>query len=179
VFTNDADMYRKLRMLRDHGRDETGEVQIWGLNSRLDNLQAAILNRKLDSYDQAIARRRELATLYDRHLSDLPELILPPAPASSSDHFDIFQNYEIEALGRDELQAHLKSQGVGTLIPWGGKAVHQFRGLGFTRRLSFTESLFQRIMMLPMNTSLSDDDVLHVCNSIRSFYGAEHLADAA
>jgi dTDP-4-amino-4,6-dideoxygalactose transaminase len=57
--------------------------------------------------------------------------------------------------------------------------VHQFRALGFTQRLPFTEALFERVIMLPMNTFLSDDDVLHVCNSIRSFYGAEQLADAA
>lgn len=179
VFTNDTEMYRKLRLLRDHGRDETGDVQTWGLNSRLDNLQAAILNRKLDTYDQSIVRRRELATLYDRQLAGLPELVLPPSPDFDSDHFDVFQNYEVEALCRDDLQAHLKSQGVGTLIPWGGKAVHQFRGLGFAQRLPFTEALFNRVLMLPMNTFLSDDDVLYVCDSIRSFYGAERLADAA
>ena len=179
VFTNDDEMLRKLLMLRDHGRDETGVVQMWGLNSRLDNLQAAILNVILDSYDQAIARRREIAALYQQQLGDLPQLALPPAPDSHPDHFDIFQNYEIAADRRDELQAHLKGKGVGTLLPWGGKAVHQFSALGFTQKLPFTDRLFERVLMLPMNTSLSDQDVVYVCDCVRSFYAVGSLAGAA
>ena len=179
VITNDDEMYRKLRLLRDHGRDEQGEVQMWGLNSRLDNLQAAILNRKLDLYDEAIARRRQIASLYHRHLSDVAEIVLPPPPASDPNHFDVFQNYELEAERREELRAHLKSNGVESSIPWGGKAVHQFRGLGFTQRLPFTEALFQHVLLLPMNTFLDDRDVLHVCDCIRDFYGTKPLDGAA
>ena len=62
------------------------------------------------------------------------------------------------------------SNGVGTLIQWGGKAVHQFRKLGFTQSLPFTEKLFERMLMLPMNMSLSDEDVEYVCDCITSFY---------
>ena len=179
VITNDDDMYRKLRMLRDHGRGEDGEVQMWGINSRLDNLQAAILNQKLNSYEQAIARRRELATLYDQKLAGLPQIVLPPAPNSSPDHFDIFQNYELAVERRDKLKSHLRDRGVGTLQPWGGKAVHQFPALGFTQTLPFTDELFHRVMMLPMNTSLSNEDVSYVCDCIREFYAVDHIADAA
>ncbi len=179
VITNDDEMHRKLQMLRDHGRGEDGEVRMWGLNSRLDNLQAAILNRKLDSYDQAVTRRREVAAIYDQQLTGLSQLALPPAPDSHPSHFDIFQNYEIEAEHRNQLQAHLKSNGIGTLLPWGGKAVHQFRNLGFSQELPFTNRLFDRVLMLPLNTSLSDDDVLYVCGSIREFYAVERIADAA
>ena len=179
VITNDDEIHRKLRLLRDHGRDETGEVRVWGLNSRLDNLQAAFLNRKLDKYDAAVARRREIASLYQRHLSEVPGLVLPPAPDADPRHFDVFQNYEIEAPRRNELQAELKMRGVGTLIPWGGKAVHQFRDLGFKLRLPFTEALFERVIMLPMNTFLSNQDVLYVCDCVRSFYGLACRAEAA
>jgi len=171
VFTNDEEMYRKLLLLRDHGRDATGEVVMWGLNSRLDNLQAAILDYKLTYYDDEIARRRQIASLYQAYLGDVRELVLPPAPDSDPDHFDIFQNYEIEAERRDELRAYLSEHGVGTLIQWGGKAVHQFEKLGFNVRLPNTERLFERCLMLPMNTSLSDEDVLYVSNTIRDFYG--------
>jgi dTDP-4-amino-4,6-dideoxygalactose transaminase len=179
VVTNDNEMLRKLRLLRDHGRDETGEVQMWGLNSRLDNLQAAILNRKLDGYDKAITRRREIASIYQENLADVRHLLLPPQPELTSSHFDIFQNYEVEAERRDELQGHLKNCGVGTLVPWGGKAVHQFRQLGFTQHLPVTESVFQKVLMLPMNTSLSDEDVQYVCHCVRTFYGAGSLTEAA
>lgn len=170
VITNDDEVYKKLLLYRDHGRDESGDVACWCMNSRLDNLQAAILNHKLKTYDQAIARRREIAAMYDGQLTSLAELRLPPAPENDTDHFDIFQNYEIEAQRRDELRDFLKGHGVGTLVQWGGKAVHQFEKLGFTQHLPNTEQLFTRLLMLPMNTSLSDEDVDYVCNCIKQFY---------
>ena len=179
VMTNDDEMYRMLRLLRDHGRGESGDVEVWGLNSRLDNLQAAFLNLKLDSYDAAISRRRELAAIYQRHLGNLGEITLPPAPDSDPDHFDIYQNYEIEAAERDALRSHLQDQGVGTLLPWGGKAVHQFSGLGLTQKLPFTDQLLKRLLMLPMNTSLSNEDVEYVCRCVQEFYDAKELFEAA
>jgi len=173
VLTNDEEVYQKLLMLRDHGREETtGDVGLWGFNSRLDNLQAAFLDVQFKEYQQVIDRRRALANLYQKRLRDLDELLLPPAPDSDPDHFDVYQNYEIEAEQRDELKAFLANNGVGTLIAWGGKAVHQFRKLGFTQSLPFTDQLFERILMLPMSMSLSDDDVHYVCDRIREFYDA-------
>lgn len=172
AMTNDSIIYEKLLLLRDHGRDASGEVVLWGLNSRLDNLQAAILNYKLREYDETIARRREIARLYRHNLGDLSHLVLPPGPDDDPDHYDIFQNYEIEADRRDELRGRLKQRGVGTLIQWGGMAVHQFRKLGFDQRLPYTEELMTRMLMLPMNTSLSDEDVDYVCEQIRDFYAA-------
>jgi len=171
VVTDDDAVARRIRLLRDHGRNEQGEVECWGLNSRLDNLQAAVLDFQFRDYGAVIARRRALAQLYDEGLRDLPELRLPPAPGSDPDHFDVFQNYEIEAERRDELREHLKRHGIGTLIQWGGKAVHQFEGLGLRASLPATEALFRRCLMLPMNLTLSDDDVEYVCGCIRAFYG--------
>lgn len=171
VLTNDDAMQRKMFLLRDHGRDETGEVVMWGLNTRLDNLQAAILDYKLARYEEEIARRRAIAALYQELLAAVGELVLPPGPDSDPDHFDIFQNYELEAERRNELKAYLKQHGIGTLIQWGGKAVHQFEGLGFDVSLPITERMFTRCLMLPMNCSLSDDDVHYVCQMVRQFYG--------
>ncbi|HUG69158.1 MAG TPA: DegT/DnrJ/EryC1/StrS family aminotransferase [Pirellulaceae bacterium] len=179
VITNDDEVHDKLKQLRDHGRDESGEVRMWGLNSRLDNLQAAILNYKLTHYDAAIERRREIARCYDEHLRDLQQLVLPPAPDSDSRHYDIFQNYELEAENRNQLQSCLKENGVGTLIQWGGKAVHQFRGLGFTQQLPRTEHLFDRLLMLPMNTSLTNADVSYVCDCVHRFYANKSANVAA
>ncbi|MGA2255756.1 MAG: DegT/DnrJ/EryC1/StrS family aminotransferase [Thermoguttaceae bacterium] len=171
AITDDDAVYEKLLLLRDHGRDAaTGDVVLWGLNSRLDNLQAAVLNWKFKTYDQSIARRRQIASIYQGRLGGLPQLKLPPAPDSESDHFDIFQNYEIEAQHRDALRPFLKEQGIGTLVQWGGKPVHQFSKLGFRQRLPYTDALFTRLLMLPMNTSLSDEDVAYVCDCIEEFY---------
>lgn len=174
VLTNDNEVYQNLLLLRDHGRDENGDVVMWGFNSRLDNIQAAILDFQLKDYVQVVERRRAIASLYQEGLGDLEQLVLPPAPDSNPDHFDIYQNYEIEAGRRDELKAYLGENGVGALIQWGGKAVHQFRKLGFTQKLAFTDRLFERMLMLPMNMSLSDDDVGYVCDCILDFYSADY-----
>ncbi|MDA1095518.1 MAG: DegT/DnrJ/EryC1/StrS family aminotransferase, partial [Acidobacteria bacterium] len=171
VVTNDSEIARKLLLLRDHGRDEHGEVQLWGFNSRLDNLQAALLDFQFREYHGIINRRRALASLYQQQLGDVKPLVLPPAPDSDPDHYDTFQNYEIEAERRDELRAFLKERGVGTLIQWGGKAVHQFAALGLRVSLPNTERLFQRCLMLPMNLTVSDDDAHYVAGMIREFYG--------
>jgi dTDP-4-amino-4,6-dideoxygalactose transaminase len=171
AMTNDDAIYERLLLLRDHGRAPSGDVVLWGLNSRLDNLQAAILNLKLPDYDREIARRREIAARYRRRLASLPALRLPPGPDDDPDHFDIFQNYEIEAPRRDELREFLKQRGVGTLIQWGGKPVHQFRKLGFTQCLPYTDDLFTRMLMLPMNRSLTDEDADYVAACIGEFYG--------
>ena len=168
--TNDENVYRRALSLRDHGRDENGEVVMWGMNSRLDNIQAALLDYQLKSYGKVIERRRNIAGLYRERLGQLEELVLPPGPEDDPAHFDVYQNYEIEADRRDELRAYLTEKGVGTLIQWGGKAVHQFRSLGFNQSLPFTERLFERMLMIPMNMSLSDEDVHYVCDSIIDFY---------
>jgi dTDP-4-amino-4,6-dideoxygalactose transaminase len=171
VLTNDETIFQRVCELHDHGRDARGRIVSWGLNSRLDNLQAAILDLQLKSYGDVIARRRSLARMYHERLSSVPEIILPPAPGSDPDHFDIYQNFEIEADSRDLLKGHLKKHDIGTLIQWGGQAVHQIRELGFLQRLPYTDALLERLLMLPLNMAMQDSDVEYVCDCVRSFYG--------
>jgi dTDP-4-amino-4,6-dideoxygalactose transaminase len=171
VFTDDDGAAEFMRLLRDHGRASSGDVVAWGYNSRLDNLQAAVLGYKLARYDREVARRREIAALYDERLRGLPGLVLPPGPQSEPDHFDIFQNYEVESDQRDALRAHLDAAGVKTIIQWGGKTIHQFRDLGLNDDLPFTERMTQRFFLLPMNTSLTDDDVAYICDQVVRFHG--------
>jgi dTDP-4-amino-4,6-dideoxygalactose transaminase len=172
IVTNDDQIGRRLALLRDHGRNADGEVVAWGTNSRLDNIQAAVLDFKLKTFDRDLERRRAIARLYDEGLRDVPELVLPPAPGSDPAHHDVFQNYEIEADARDALKAHLQDSGVRTIVQFGGKAVHQFGGLGFEGvKLPITERLYTRALLLPMNTTLSDEDVSYIVDQIRGFYG--------
>jgi len=171
VVTNDLAVHGKIQQLRDHGRNAEGRIVSWGLNSRLDNLQAAFLDFQLQRYPLAVERRRAMARLYGERLCDVAELALPPGPDSHPDHFDIYQNYEIEAEHRGGLRQYLKDRGVGTLIQWDGQAVHHLRELGFTQRLPFTDELFARMLMLPINLSLADADIQYVCDRIRSYYG--------
>jgi dTDP-4-amino-4,6-dideoxygalactose transaminase len=171
VIAGNQQIYDRLYQLRDHGRSAAGEIEGWGLNSRLDNLQAAFLLSQFKDYGQVVSRRRSLARLYTERLRDVGEVVLPPAPDSDPDHFDIYQNYEIEAERRDVLKQFLKDNGIGTLIQWGGQAVHQLKALGFTQELERTDRLFKRMLMLPMNMSLADEDVEYVCDAVRAFYG--------
>ena len=170
IVTNDDEVAEQISLLRDHGRNEAGRVVAWGYNSRLDNLQAAVLNFKMKSFPAEIERRRAVAARYQAGLGDLTELVLPPAPDADRRHRDVYQNYELEAERRDALRAHLEAHGVRTIIQWAGTPIHQFRELGFTVQLPRTDKFFERCFMLPMNAALSDDEVDYIVESIRSFY---------
>ena len=153
------------------GRDIDGKVKRWGRNSRLDNIQAAILSFKLKSYDKVITRRRQVAQIYQDRLEHLNELTLPAAPNDEGDNFDTYQNYELRAQKRDELKSYLSENGIGTIIQWGGKAIHQEPNLGLTHfNLPYTDKFFEECLMLPMNTSLTDDEALYITKKINSFY---------
>ena len=170
VLVNDKDLYHQVFQLHDHGRDVDGKVRRWGRNSRLDNIQAAILSYKLKTYDDVISRRREVAQMYQDRLGFMEELQLPAAPSSESDNFDVYQNYELAADNRDDLKAYLAEKNIGTLIQWGGKAVHQFTQLGFNQVLPDTERFFERCIMLPMNVFISNSDVDYICKAMVDFY---------
>jgi len=170
VIVNDKDLYHKIYQLHDHGRDIDGEVKRWGRNSRLDNLQAAILSHKLMNFDKVIERRRNIAQMYQSQLELIDEIQLPPAPSKISDNFDVYQNYEIEVDKRDELKIFLSERNIGTLIQWGGKGIHHFKHLGFNQQLPNTDKFFERCIMLPMNIFISDEDVKYVCENIKRFY---------
>lgn len=170
IVTNDDQLAARMLLLRDHGRNHDGEVVVWGFNSRLDNLQAAILDRQFEKYADIISHRRGLAARYQERLGNLEQLQLPPSPDSDPDHFDVYQNYELQADDRDGLRAHLKAKGIGTLIQWGGKAVHQFEGLGLRASLPNTERLFRRCLMLPMNMMVTLDDCDYISECMRQYY---------
>lgn len=170
LVTNDDRVAEKVESWRDHGRNKDGVVADWGTNCRLDNVQAAVLDLKLKSFDAAVARRRAIAREYDRRLRHIKELFLPPAPDSEPDRFDTYQNYELQSLRRDELRSYLEQHGVRTLLQWGGRAVHQFDALGFDVELPKTTLMTSRFVMLPMNTSLADEDVSYICDVIEQFH---------
>lgn len=171
VVTNDPQFARRIAMLRNHGRSNGTDIEMWGLNCRLDTIHAAILNHKLAKLPGRIDRRRAIATIYGAQLRDVPQLALPAMPGSEADRYDVFQNYEVEAQARDRLVTFLRDRQIESALPWGGKAVHQFPGLRLgTVRLPRTEELFRRVLMLPMYPELTDDQVLYTCDAIKTFY---------
>ena len=171
ILLNDENLYNKIIAYRDHGRDpNTGTVISWGVNSRLDNLQASFLNYFLNNYSNVIERRRFIADSYCQLLGNVDEIDLPPAPNESADHFDVFQNFEIRAYKRDQLRQYLIEKGIGTLIQWSGKAIHHHKNLGFNSSLSVADEYFNKILMIPMNMFISDSDVERIAEEIKNFY---------
>lgn len=172
--TNDDSIAEAVRSMRNHGanRQKTIElsVDIWGTNSRLDNIQAAILKYKLTYYPEAIARRREIAMRYHDAFKDIESLRLPPPP-DDGDYYDIYQNYEMCCEQRDSLRQHLGDNAIGTIVQWGGFGIHQLHGLGFNAELPRTDRFFKESLLLPMNHILSDDQVEHTINCVRGFFG--------
>ncbi|GMT48221.1 MAG: glutamine--scyllo-inositol aminotransferase [bacterium] len=173
VVTDDEAFAEKVRMLRNHGRGKGTDINLWGLNCRMDNLHAAILDFKLPGLSDRIKRRREIAASYHAGLSGLKELRLPPPPIEEEvTYHDVFQNYEIEAERRDELISYLRENGVEVVVQWGGKAVHQFKTLGLGNfNLPQTEELFKKALMLPLYPELEDEQALYVVQKTREFYG--------
>lgn len=177
LVTNDDVVAETVRAMRNHGANVEKsiplDVSIWGTNCRLDNIQAAILNYKLSYYHEAIARRRQIAAMYDAALRDISALRLPPPP-DDGPYFDIYQNYELCTESRDQrdaLRAFLSENNVGTIIQWGGFGIHQLHGLGFTQICPKTDHFFDTSMLLPMNHILTDDQVSWVISRVRQFFG--------
>lgn len=174
LVTNDDEIAEKVRRMRNHGanREKTIElsIDVWGTNSRLDNVQAAVLKYKMTYYAEAIARRRAIAQQYHEAFAGIDDLRLPPPPENGP-YFDIYQNYEMCTSQRDALRKHLSESGIGTIIQWGGFGIHQLRGLGFTADLPKTDRFFRESLLLPMNHILTEEQVQHVIASVRNFFG--------
>ena len=101
-------------------------------------------------------------------MKDLSELELPPAPTEEV-NFDVYQNYELKALRRDELKSALWIMALNN-YPMAGTPVHQFEALGFKLSLPKTEEYFERFLMLPMNFAISVNEAEYIVQKIRDFY---------
>ncbi|HET6675145.1 MAG TPA: DegT/DnrJ/EryC1/StrS family aminotransferase [Nitrospiraceae bacterium] len=171
VTTNDRTIAREISILRDYGEDrQTGEVLYFGFNSRLDNLQAAILNVKLQHLDTWIRRRRDIADLYRHGLGDIPQLRLPHFPGEI--YGDVYMNYAVRAEHRDELVRYLKKGGVEPLTPLSLiTPIHKHKALGLDHvALPMTEMIAKEFLYLPICPELSDHQIQHVISSVREFY---------
>ena len=174
VITNDDKIAKKVRLLRDHGRDDNGEYQIWGYNSRLDNLQAAILLENFKMFNDDIIKRRHIAKIYNNEINHGGHIVLPPPPKNNSAHYDTYQNYELRAKNRDKLKKYLYENGVGTIIQWGGKAIHQIEQLKLTHfELPYTDRFFKECLMLPMNPLIKDKEAIYIAKKINKFYNGK------
>jgi len=162
--TNNEEVAEKARLLRDHGQKTKTEILTYGWNSRLDNLQAVVLNVKLKYLPQWIERRRKIAEMYSNGLKGVE---LPPRDGN---RIDVFQNYVIKAKKRDELYNSLKEKGVETLIK-DPVPTHWQKGLNLDFSLPVSERLAEEVISLPMYPELTDEQVNYVIKCVNEFYG--------
>ena len=169
VVTDDQELAQKLRFLREYGWKQRYISDIVGMNTRLDEIQAAVLRVKLRYLDAENAQRRQLAEVYNSRLGDTP-LILPEV---SKDVDSVYHQYVVESAQRDALKDFLKNNSVGTLIhypiPVHRQPAYQNRvGVG-SGGLQKTEDVVTKILSLPMYPQMISDQAQQVADLIASW----------
>jgi len=164
VSTSDPALAERLRLLREYGWRQRNHSELPGLNSRLDELQAAVLRVRLQSLDADNGARRALAALYDAAFAGSP--LVPPSqdPRAPS----VYHQYVIQTSGRDALRGRLREAGVQTLIHY-PEAIHQQPAyqerLPAVVPLQHTETAVRRVISLPMYPELALASIRLVCET--------------
>ncbi|MCB8967804.1 MAG: DegT/DnrJ/EryC1/StrS family aminotransferase [Ardenticatenaceae bacterium] len=169
VVTRHDEVAERLLALRQYGWKQRYISETTGYNSRLDELQAALLRVKLAYLDGMNAARRRLANQYAQALAALPLTL--PAERPFARH--VYHLYVIQTEQRDALRTHLQAQGIGTAIHYPQPVHHQpaYDHLGYgANSLPITENCAARILSLPMYPTMPEAHVAQVANAIKAFY---------
>jgi len=171
IFTNDNKLADKMRMIANHGQSERYYHDVVGCNSRLDSIQAAVLCVKLKKLDQYIASRNKVAEYYDRELSKIPGIIVPARNAHSN---HVFHQYtmQLNGINRDELNKFLAEREIPSMIyyPVPGHKQKMFASFGLADMiLPVTDLLTTKVLSLPIHTEMEEEQLAHICNSIKEF----------
>jgi dTDP-4-amino-4,6-dideoxygalactose transaminase len=171
ITTNDDAMAERLRSLRNYGSPVKYHYERIGTNSRLDELQAALLRVKLRHLDDWNARRKEQAAFYLEGLSEIKDLVLPRVPDWADPVWHLFV---VRHPRRDELQKHLTESGIGTLIhypipPHRSAAYAGNSGGTPEHELPVADDFAGTVLSLPIGPHLSRDQLDAVISSVRSF----------
>ena len=169
IVTNDPELNDRIRQLRYMGQKVKHTHEILGFQKRMDEIHAAILHVKLPHLRQWIARRQEIAARYSELLANTPVILPYVAPESTHAYY----LYTILAPRRDELQAYLAEQGIGTQIIYPILVPDQGAYRNANLRcgpIPVARSLVGQILSLPMFPELRDDEVERVAAAIRAFY---------
>ena len=166
IVTSDAAVYEHLVSLRQYGWKERFISSERGINSRLDELQAAVLSLKLKDLKQSNARRRQIADIYTAGLKNMP-LILPQTKPGCT---HAFHQYVIQSDRRDELKSFLASRSIATAIHY-PHALHTQPAFAGCQHLSLknTEAQLKTILSLPMYPELSSEMLNEVIMAVREF----------
>jgi dTDP-4-amino-4,6-dideoxygalactose transaminase len=169
ITTNDAELAQTLKALRNYGSHEKYKNLFSGVNSRLDEIQAAILDIKLKYLDQEMEKRRQIASLYLNQIQN-PYIGLPLIQADASANLQhVWHLFVIQSEYREELQNYLKDNGVQTLIhypipPHKQQAYQEWNDLSFP----ITERIHAQVLSLPMGPTQTEEETLKVialCNA--------------
>jgi len=167
VTTNSTEVADRLRALRQYGwRDETRISTEVGVNSRLDEIHAAVLRVKLTALEANVARRRAIAAMYDEAFSNLP--VVRPSSASGAQH--AFHLYVVGLEQREVTKRHLQDQGVGVGIHYGRPVHLQPAFAEGAPTLPHTERAAQRVLSLPIYPELSNEQIQTIIRAVVSAF---------
>jgi UDP-2-acetamido-2-deoxy-ribo-hexuluronate aminotransferase len=172
IFTNDENLAIQIKQIANHGQLKKYTYVHIGVNSRLDTLQACILNVKLKYLDTYIQERQQAAAWYDELLAVVKEITIP-ARAPWSTH--VFHQYtlQVENGQRDGLKKHLESTGIPAMIYYPG-CIHlekAYQYLAYEKgSFPVSESLTEKVLSLPMHTELSFEQVEYIVAAIKGYF---------
>ena len=172
VTTNSPEYNQKIRVIRNYGSEKKYFNEVKGVNSRLDEVQAALLSVKLKNLDNQNKQRNELAEIYNEHLSDIGDISLQYlAPSCTS----VYHIYQIRTSQREELQKYLTEKGIGTIIhyPVPPHLQKAYSELGYQKGdFPIAEKIAEQTLSLPLYPGMSAEDVLTVTQTIKHFFNA-------
>ncbi len=172
ISTNDDELAQKMRMIANHGQNKRYYHALVGVNSRLDAIQAAVLDVKLKYLDDYAAARQDAAARYDEAFKDRDDLIIPARQPNST---HVFHQYtlQVKTGNREQLQTHLQSLGIPTMIYYPVPLYEQeaFKNTaGAIEKLPVTDYLCRVVLSLPMHTELDAGMSDFIVNGVLSFF---------
>lgn len=173
--TSRPEIFKRLQRLRFYGMEGAYYAEEEGYNSRLDEVQAALLLQRLPKVDAAVAHRQTIARIYDRGLAGVGDLELP---AHRGDRSHQYYLYTIRTGSRDALQRFLAEQGIETRInyPYPIHLMRGYRFLGYRDGdLPVTERLAEEILSLPMYSELPETSAQTVVDAVVRFFTADRV----
>jgi dTDP-4-amino-4,6-dideoxygalactose transaminase len=165
--TNSKMLYEKILKLRNYGQKNRYEHELYGINSRLDEIQAAILSVQLKSLDKNNKIRQKLAEIYYNNLKNVKNIKIPKIRKNCQSVFHLFV---IEAENRDNLAEYLKSKGIASLIHYPIPIHKQICFKKYKASLPVLENKIKVILSLPIHPFLSKKEIDYICKSIKEFY---------
>ena len=171
IFTNDDQLANQLKMIANHGQSVRYYHDLVGCNSRLDTLQAAVLNIKLKKLDEYIAARQKAAAYYNNAFSSNPKIITPFTQSFTT---HVFHQYTIalENADRDALNKYLAEQGIPSMIYYPVPAHKQkmFAAFGGSDyHLPVTDWLTKRVISLPIHTELEEEQLSFITSNVLAY----------